>query len=80
MDETRIRRVRCYLTSRAPADEVAAISGGRSGEFRLLQGIRHPGIAPALDLVDHAWGPAVVSIIRRVGAAGSTGWSSGSGS
>lgn len=60
MDQSVTRRVRFYLTSRAPADEVAAIKRGAEREFRLLQGIRHPGIAQAVDLVDHAWGPAVV--------------------
>ncbi|MDT5026203.1 MAG: hypothetical protein QOE61_2629, partial [Micromonosporaceae bacterium] len=60
MDKDTVRRVRFYLTSRAPADDVPVIKRAAEREFRLLQGIRHPGIAQALDLVDHAWGPAVV--------------------
>ncbi|MDT5024178.1 MAG: hypothetical protein QOE61_604, partial [Micromonosporaceae bacterium] len=60
MDKSALRRVRFYLASRAPADDVPVIKRAAEREFRLLQGIRHPGIAPALDLVDHAWGPAVV--------------------
>jgi len=54
------RRVRFYLTSRAPEEDVPAIKRAAEREFRLLQGIRHPGIAAALDLVEHPWGPAVV--------------------
>ena len=55
-----VRRVRFYLTSRAAEDEVPAIRKAAEREFRLLQGIHHPGIAQAHDLVEHAWGPAVV--------------------
>jgi serine/threonine protein kinase len=54
------RRVRFYLTSRATDDEVPVIRKAAEREFGLLQGIHHPGIAAALDLVDHPWGPAVV--------------------
>ena len=60
MDRDTVRRVRFYLTSRAQADDVPVIKRAAEREFRLLQGIRHPGIAQALDLVDHPWGPAVV--------------------
>lgn len=60
LDKSLVRRVRFYLTSRAADDELQAIRNGATREFRLLQGIRHPGIAAALDLVDHQWGPAVV--------------------
>lgn len=60
LDTSLLRRVRFYLTSRAAEDEVAAIREAAEREFRLLQGIHHPGIAQALDLVDHAWGPAVI--------------------
>ena len=60
MNKTVLRRVRFYLTSRAPAENVPVIKRAAEREFRLLQGIRHPGIAQALDLVEHAWGSAIV--------------------
>jgi serine/threonine protein kinase len=60
LDTSLVRRVRFYLSSRAAEDEVAAIRKGAEREFRLLQGIHHPGIASALDMVDHPWGPAVI--------------------
>jgi serine/threonine protein kinase len=59
-DTSITRRVRFYLTSRAAEDEVSAIRKAAEREFRLLQGIHHPGIASAHDLVEHSWGPAVV--------------------
>ncbi|TDB93739.1 BREX system serine/threonine kinase PglW, partial [Micromonospora fluostatini] len=55
-----LRRVRFYLTSRAAEEDVPLIRRAAEREFRLLQGIHHPGIARALDLVEHPWGPAVV--------------------
>ncbi|MGB2567458.1 BREX system serine/threonine kinase PglW [Micromonospora citrea] len=55
-----LRRVRFYLTSRATEEDVPKIKLAAEREFRLLQGIHHPGIARALDLVEHPWGPAVV--------------------
>ncbi|MER5703393.1 BREX system serine/threonine kinase PglW [Micromonospora sp. NPDC002296] len=55
-----LRRVRFYLTSRAAEEDVPRIKLAAEREFRLLQGIHHPGIARALDLVEHPWGPAVV--------------------
>ncbi|MFG1952710.1 BREX system serine/threonine kinase PglW [Micromonospora sp. NPDC048830] len=60
LDTSLVRRVRFYLTSRAAEDEVPAIRKAAEREFRLLQGIHHPGVARAHDLVEHAWGPAVV--------------------
>ncbi|MEV1330919.1 BREX system serine/threonine kinase PglW [Micromonospora costi] len=60
MDTSLVRRVRFYLTSRAAEHEVPAIRKAAEREFRLLQGIHHPGVARAHDLVEHAWGPAVV--------------------
>jgi serine/threonine protein kinase len=60
MDTALVRRVRFYLTSRAPSEDAAVIRRAAEREFRLLQGIYHPGIARAIDLVDHPWGPAVV--------------------
>ena len=55
-----VRRVRFYLTSKASADDRDVIQRAAEREFRLLQGIHHPGIAHATDLVDHEFGPAVI--------------------
>ncbi|MBQ0905028.1 BREX system serine/threonine kinase PglW [Micromonospora sp. U21] len=60
LDTSLVRRVRFYLTSRAAEHEVPAIRKAAEREFRLLQGIHHPGVARAHDLVEHAWGPAVI--------------------
>ncbi len=60
MDTSRFRRVRFYLTSRATDEELPVIRRAAEREFRLLQGMHHPGIPRAVDLVDHTWGPAVV--------------------
>lgn len=60
MDTSLVRRVRFYLTSRASSEELPIIRRAAEREFRLLQGIHHPGIARAHDLIDHAFGPAVV--------------------
>ncbi len=60
MDTSTYRRVRFYLTSRAADEDLVVIRRAADREFRLLQGMYHPGIPRALDLVDHAWGPAVV--------------------
>ena len=60
MDTSRFRRVRFYLTNRATDEELPVIRRAAEREFRLLQGMYHPGIPRAVDLVDHAWGPAVV--------------------
>jgi serine/threonine protein kinase len=60
LDQNVIRRVRFYLASRAASDDVPAIKRAAEREFRLLQGVRHPGITHAVDLVEHPWGPAVV--------------------
>src|SRR5690606_36219269 len=53
------RRVRFYLTSRAPEEDLPAIRRAAEREFGLMQGIRHPGIASPLELYDHEWGPAL---------------------
>ncbi|HEX6498738.1 MAG TPA: BREX system serine/threonine kinase PglW, partial [Micromonosporaceae bacterium] len=60
VDTTTVRRVRFYLTSKASADDRDLIRRAAEREFRLLQGIHHPGIAHATDLVDHEIGPAVI--------------------
>ncbi len=60
VDTTIVRRVRFYLTSKAGPDDRDIIQRAAEREFRLLQGIHHPGIAHATDLVDHELGPAVI--------------------
>ncbi|WP_144127957.1 BREX system serine/threonine kinase PglW [Catellatospora sichuanensis] len=60
MNTSVVRRVRFYLTSRAAEEDVPIIRRAADREFRLLQGINHPGIAHPVDLVDHSFGPAVV--------------------
>ncbi|MEV4638090.1 BREX system serine/threonine kinase PglW [Actinoplanes sp. NPDC049548] len=60
IDQNTTRRVRFYLTSRAASDDVPVIKRAAEREFRLLQGIQHPGVAQALDIADHAFGPAVI--------------------
>ncbi|MBF9127694.1 BREX system serine/threonine kinase PglW [Plantactinospora sp. S1510] len=60
LDAATTRRVRFYLTSRAAEEDIPSIKRAAEREFRLLQGIHHPGIARATDLVEHPWGPAVV--------------------
>lgn len=60
LDAQTVRRVRFYLTRRAAEDDIPAIRRAAEREFRLLQGVHHPGIAHPVDLVDHQFGPAVV--------------------
>jgi serine/threonine protein kinase len=60
IDTSLVRRVRFYLTSKASADERDVIARAAEREFRLLQGIHHPGIVHATDLVHHELGPAVI--------------------
>lgn len=60
MNTSVVRRVRFYLTSRAAEEDVPVIRRAADREFRLLQGINHPGITHPVDLVDHTFGPAVV--------------------
>lgn len=60
LDTMLVRRVRFYLTSRATDEEIPVIRRGAEREFRLLQGIHHPGIARATDLAEHPLGTAVV--------------------
>jgi serine/threonine protein kinase len=56
-----VRRVRCYLVGRAAtAEQRATIARAARREFALLEGVTHPGLARAVDFVDHERGPAVV--------------------
>jgi serine/threonine protein kinase len=55
------RRVRVYLTSEATtADEEQQLRRQAEREFRILQGLRHEGIAQALELHRAERGPAVL--------------------
>lgn len=55
------RRIRIYLTSGAQTeDERHMLRRAAQREFRLLQGIDHPGIDKPLELLDHPRGPALV--------------------
>lgn len=55
------RRVRIYLARRAhTAEEAEQLQRTARREFRLLDGVRHPGIAHPLDLQLHEWGPALL--------------------
>lgn len=56
-----VRRVRIYLVHKAAtAQDRATILRAARREFALLEGVQHPGIARAVDFVDHERGPAVV--------------------
>jgi len=55
------RRVRIYLSRRAhTAEETAQLRRTAEREFRLLEGVHHPGVAQPLDLQQHEWGPALL--------------------
>ncbi len=60
IDTEIVRRVRFYLVNGADDHDRAIIERAAEREFRLLQGIRHPGIAHPVDLAEHALGLAVV--------------------
>ena len=56
-----VRRVRFYLVQRdAASDERATILRAARREFAALESVQHPGVAKALDFVDHERGPAVI--------------------
>ncbi len=57
----RQRRVRIYLARRAhTAEEAEQLQRTARREFRLLDSVRHSGIAHPLDLQQHEWGPALL--------------------
>ncbi|MBU2668294.1 BREX system serine/threonine kinase PglW [Actinoplanes bogorensis] len=60
IDQQITRRVRFYLTSKAATEDIPIIKRAAEREFRLLQGIQHPGVSQALDLTEHSFGPAVI--------------------
>ncbi|MFR9774011.1 BREX system serine/threonine kinase PglW [Nocardia sp. SC052] len=57
IDTDLVRRVRFYLTEEGDDEQPARAAAER--EFRLLQGVHHPGIAHPVDLVERERGLAV---------------------
>ncbi len=55
-----VRKVRIYLTQGRPVDEARRLQKAAELEFRLLEGIDHPGILKAKDYQQHDHGPALV--------------------
>ncbi|MBN8431453.1 BREX system serine/threonine kinase PglW [Microbulbifer salipaludis] len=54
------RKVRIYLTQGKPAEEVKRLEKAARLEFRMLEGIEHPGILRAKEYQHHDNGPALV--------------------
>lgn len=54
------RKVRIYLTQGKPQEEVQWLEKAAKLEFRLLEGIEHPGILRAHEFQQHDSGPALV--------------------
>ncbi|WP_295579595.1 BREX system serine/threonine kinase PglW [uncultured Lamprocystis sp.] len=54
------RRIRIYLTHGKSEQEAATLRRAAKLEFRLLEGIEHPGILQARDYQQHDQGPALV--------------------
>lgn len=54
------RRIRIYLTYGKPEAESQRLQKAAQLEFRLLEGIEHPGILKAKDYQQHDHGPALV--------------------
>ncbi len=54
------RKVRIYLTQGRPAEDARRLQKAAELEFRLLEGIEHPGILKAKDYQQHDHGPALV--------------------
>ena len=54
------RKVRIYLTQGKPQEEVLRLEKAAKLEFRLLEGIEHPGILRAQEFQQHDSGPALV--------------------
>ncbi len=54
------RRIRIYLTLGKAEQDAATLRQAAKLEFRLLEGIEHPGILHALDYQQHDQGPALV--------------------
>jgi len=54
------RKIRIYLTYGKPEDEARRLQKAAQLEFRLLEGIEHPGILRAKEYQQHDHGPALV--------------------
>ena len=54
------RRIRIYLTYGKSQEEAQYLQKAAKLEFRLLEGLEHPGILRALDYQQHDHGPALV--------------------
>ncbi|MFT4908200.1 MAG: serine/threonine protein kinase [Oleispira sp.] len=54
------RRIRIYLSYGKPEEESKRLQKAAQLEFRLLEGIEHPGILKAKDYQQHDHGPALV--------------------
>ena len=54
------RRIRIYLTYGKPTEEAEMLQKAARIEFRLLEGIEHPGILRAREYQQHDQGPALV--------------------
>lgn len=54
------RKVRIYLTQGKPREEVLRLEKAAKLEFRLLEGIEHPGILRAHEFQQHDSGPALI--------------------
>lgn len=60
LDVGMTRKVRIYLSHHRPVEEARRLQKAAELEFRILEGIEHPGILRALDLQQHDHGPALV--------------------
>ncbi|MGM8930215.1 BREX system serine/threonine kinase PglW [Salinicola halophyticus] len=60
LDVGMARKVRIYLTQHRPPEEARRLQKAAELEFRILEGLEHPGILKALDLLQHDHGPALV--------------------
>lgn len=54
------RRIRIYLTHGKSAEQAERLQRAARREFRLLEGVEHPGILSAKDYQQHDHGPALV--------------------
>ena len=55
-----IRKIRIYLTYGKSEEDAQRLQKASELEFRLLEGIEHPGILKAKDYLQHDHGPALV--------------------
>ena len=60
LDVGMVRKVRIYLSQHRPPEDARRLQKAAELEFRILEGLEHPGILKALDLLQHDHGPALV--------------------